>query len=144
MCSMFISFPFCHVDHVELFNSKELTLMWHAAWSRHTKAQPESISKQTGRCMFSDLLEEPSLLVLLLLLLIFHYFLSLPSSPSVLWCEDGTHPLFCLCVCECVSVCCCHCYHACMSANMTSVCMCKDVTWHVLNDNLSEISKFSP
>lgn len=60
--------------------------MPRAAGSRHIKAQPESITKQTGAARFSDLLEEPSPLVLLLLLLIFHYCLFLSLSPPLLLC----------------------------------------------------------
>lgn len=108
-----------------------------AARSQSTliKALPESSPKQMGAACFSDLLEEPSLLVLLLLLLIFHYCLfpslPFPSSPCVLQCEGATLPLSRLC---------CHDDCACIvqGANMTSV------SHDVLNDNLSVISHFSP
>lgn len=116
-----------------LFNSKDLVFMRRAERSQHLKAQPESVTKQTGATFFFWFIKgilpscchSPPLNV----------SLPPPPPPPPLMCEGGTR-IHLSCV-----WCCCHCDRMCMSANMMSVCICKD---DVPNNNLSLISHFSP
>ncbi len=112
------------------------------------KAQPESITKQTGAACFSDLLEEPSLLVLLLLLLIFHYCLfpfslaPLLSSCVTVW-ERHISTFLCVRVCVCVCVRVSVIVIMCAWVQTWRACACARMSHDVLNDNLSAISHFS-